>query len=355
MSTEQNQLAVRPTASAQLAAFIGMEPRMMLDTVKAQCFKCDPTRVSDAQLAAFVSIANEMRVNPLLPGMLYAYPSQGAIVPMMGPDGVYMKLASNPAVDGWDVTVYPEDPTQAPTHAVAKIYRKGSERPLTYTAVLSEWKLASNPNWNSRPRHMLTIRALKQCARQVIHGIPFDEDERVIMDAINVTGTADTPPVTRPAPRTRSPKGAAAVAENPVLAQPVPVQPAAEPVTPEPPAEPAPAEVAPPPANEPSPVSSRAFLQDGETLEAGVKVVELKAGAMKSGDVTTPSVKAKVSGGYVGEVYHLNGAKESAGAFEPLPPWKVGVELKVVLVGKKNSKGTVVAYVQGVEAVPEVF
>lgn len=182
------QLAVTPQrkASTELASFLGMEASMMMDVIAAQCFKGgSPTNV---QLAAFVSIAAEMRVNPMLPGMLYAYPIQGGgIVPMMGPDGVYKKLTEHPEVDSWDTTVFPEDPTIPPTHAISRIYRKGRTNPITYTASMSEWKVDSNPNWKTRPRHMLGIRALKQCARQIIHGLPHDEDDRVIMREVQAT------------------------------------------------------------------------------------------------------------------------------------------------------------------------
>ena len=78
-----------------------------------------------------------------------------------------------------------------PTHAVTKIWRKGRERPLAYTALMSEWKMNSNPNWNSRPRHMLGLRSLKHCARQIIHGIPYDVDDR---DIINITTSASNGP-----------------------------------------------------------------------------------------------------------------------------------------------------------------
>jgi hypothetical protein len=220
MTTTNNQLATQSQAPAprkaslELASFLGMESNVMLEVIRAQCFK---GTASDMQLAAFVSIAADMRVNPMLPGMLYAYPIQGGgIIPMMGPDGMYKKLSEHPDVDSWETTVFPEDATQPPTHAVAKIWRKGREKPLTYTATLTEWKIDSNPNWKTRPRHMLGLRALKQCARQIIHGLPHDEDDRVIMrevaaveipraqisEAAAVDATI-LPPEKKPEPRTR--------------------------------------------------------------------------------------------------------------------------------------------------------
>lgn len=326
---------------------------MMLDTIKAQCFRGSrPENISDAQLAAFVSIAAEMKVNPLLPGMLYAYPSQGAIVPMMGPDGVYMKLSSNPNVDSWEVIVYPEDPMQAPTHAVAKIYRKGVERPLTYTAVLSEWKLASNPNWNTRPRHMLSIRALKQCARQVIHGIPFDEDERLMHEAIDVTPENEKPQ--RQQMPKRSPKGAAAVAENIKAAE---VVTEAAPV-PEPAPAPAP-EPQPTPEVEitseaPAPAGPKTNLADNEHFTAACTVVEA-VGIKANG---APAAKIKLTGEFEGEIYHLGGATKTSetgtppvDVVTPSAPWSKGASVRVKLLGRENKKvGKVQVFVQEVEA-----
>lgn len=362
-TTEQNQLAVRPTASQQLASFIGMEPRAMLDTFKAQCFKGNAANISDAQLAAFVSIANEMKVNPLLPGMLYAYPANGGIVPMMGPDGVFKKLSENPQVEGWETVVYPEDVTLAPTHATAKIFRKGSDRPLTYTALLSEWKINANPNWNSRPRHMLSIRAIKQCARQIIHGIPFDEDERAAMEPINVTPEASS----RPAPPKRAPKGAAAVREtvqevehvtpveatNPDLeAQTVP--PVA--VTP----------VAPTPVPEPVAKPVESFAQAAEATAAPTVHTSMNANEKLTADVTvtelgvikdavmagskTDMAQATVTGEYNGNVFHPGGA--SGSPLAPNKPWAIGAKLRVSLVGFQAAK-SVKAVVESVQEVED--
>ncbi len=224
MSTE-TALATAPVnpgfhkATSALATTLGISPAMMVDTLKKQCFpSMKPENITDAQLAAFISVANTLELNPLIPGMLYGYPTQnGGIAPMTGPDGVYKKLSEHAEVEGWEVEVFPADPSLPPTHATCRIFRKGRDKPLTKTVLLSEWKVGSNPNWNTRPRHMLELRALKQCARQIIHGIPMDMDELTISGMENVTpqGDAPTPEVQkRPDAPKRSPKGAAAVVEN---------------------------------------------------------------------------------------------------------------------------------------------
>lgn len=231
--SENTQLATAPVspgfhkATTALSATLGIEPRMMVETLKKQCFpNMRAEDVTDAQLAAFISVANTLELNPLIPGMLYGYPSRnGGIVPLSGPDAILKKLDENiekQKLEGYECTVYPEAPDTKPTHAVAKIWRKGSERPATFTAVFAEWVVNANPNWAQRPRHMLWLRAIKQCARQVIHGVPLDRDDMEIQDMQNVT--PEPPPAPeRPAAPTRSRKGAAAIIENTPPQQSAPV------------------------------------------------------------------------------------------------------------------------------------
>ena len=205
MSNTSTQLAATTSApvfvkaSAQLASFLGIESSMMLETIKAQCFKGTPAaNVSDAQLAAFVSVAAAMKLNPLLPGMLYCYPERnGGIQPMIGPDGVYMLLANNPDIvaseksgSAW-WTEHGKDGDEETCTAYINHRGKGLIKKTIY---VKEWLVSSNPNWQSRRRHMAEIRALKQCARQILHGIPMDEDERKLADMTNVTESVTTTP-----------------------------------------------------------------------------------------------------------------------------------------------------------------
>jgi hypothetical protein len=375
MSEQNSQLAVRPRASQQLATLLGMEPNAMLDTIKAQCFKGNPANISNEQLAAFVSIAAEMGVNPLLPGMLYAFPVQGGgIVPMMGPDGVYKKLSEHPDVDGWETTVFPEDVTQPPTHATTKIWRKNRDRPLQYTALLSEWKVPQNPNWNTRARHMLSLRSLKQCARQIIHGVPYDEDERVIMSEVNVTPAAEQPKVDRPAPPPRAKKGAATVAENPAPAAPASkgnvVEAEFTEVAPTPPPT-APttdpslhdevtatlAKSAEQAAKAPAPEApvARAFIQDGEVITVVAKVEKAEPLQMSLDKDSQPSAELTLSGGFVGVAHHhksgrvLKVGEDGKPEIELDPMYKPGATFKFTLKGRKFKSGKTFAFVQSVQ------
>lgn len=188
-------------ASAALAATLGIEPKAMIEVIKAQCFKGTNGNVSDEQLAALCSVASNLGLNPLVPGMMYAYPDGKGIMPMIGPDGVFKLLSSHPNVKSWDVKIDSFSPDGKPFSATANIFMAdGTIR--SKTVYYSEWFIDSNVNWKKRPCHMLEIRALKQDARQVIHGLPWDEEERAMSMATTVTAevikpSVDVPPANR--------------------------------------------------------------------------------------------------------------------------------------------------------------
>ncbi len=364
------QIAVRPKASQQLAALIGMDSAAMLDVIKAQCFKTNPANVTDAQLAAFVSIAAELKLNPLLPGFLYAYPiNGGGVVPIIGPDGIFKLMSEHPDIDSWEIEVFPADVALPPTHATAKIWRKGREKPLSYTAIFSEWKINSNPNWNTRPRHMLSLRALKHAARQLIHGIPGDEDDRHIAGEINVTPGAENAPAAeqqqkRSDPPARARKGANAAADTNKDAIDVPTVPAKqEPAAPpvqeklaekidppkpiEKPAEKPAEKVAEKVAEKPAPAGPRTSLKEGEEITVKCVVKKVYALNINVEGTQTPSVNANVEGEFTGPVYHFGAAKQTADGIVPArPEWTPGRELTLSLFGKINKKtGNVLAKV----------
>lgn len=382
MSTTPAQSTALVTSSTKLSTFLGIEKGMMLDTIKAQCFKGKrPDEVSDEQLAAFCSVASSLELNPLLPGMLYAYPERnGGITPIVGPDGTFKKLSEMKGVT-YECEVFPEDVTLPPTHATARIYTaECGERPHTYTAIFKEWAVSNNPNWNTRPRHMLWLRAIKQCARQVIHGMPMDEDERHIAGLVNVTpDSAESTPEEEkkskrpPAPeRTGGVKAAQAEAaaaasqnaptepkekttrkcsqdkvvegeftESSPTAAPIEMKPAetkTEEVAPTPPAEAPKAEKLQEPAAQAERVQAITGLTDGQvvTIE-GAEVVECVAKVINS----QPSVEAELKGGYVGKVFHIGGKINE--------PWRTNKPVNVTLKGRKLKSGAVISIVEKVE------
>ncbi len=374
----ESQLATAPInpgfhkATSTLSEFLGIEPRMMIDAIKKQCFPGQNSdNISDAQLAAFVSVANNLRLNPLIPGHLYAYPSKnGGIVPVTGPDGVMKMLdehISEGKLAGYECVVFPEDVTQKPTHAMATIWRQNNEHPSKYTAIFSEWVVGSNPNWASRPRHMIWMRAIKQCARQVIHGVPYDEDDVTIGDMKNVTPAEEqSPPPKQERPDPKPRRGAAAAKEAAKAAEVVveqetktePAPAATEPKNVTPVTEPA--KVVEPIKDEPKGPDEkgapRAFLKDDEHVTVNCEVVSIECVMSKE---KIPSVRVMVKGDYNNWVQHLGGGKLVGDKVEAADPWKVGANVVIKLHGKKStattgkSVGTILAWVEAVEAAKE--
>ena len=360
MSESNEQIAIatpqNPLASSQLAAFIGMDKQMMLDTIKRQCFKGSPDNITDAQLASFVSVASALRINPLLPGFLYAYPtSNGGIQPIIGPDGIFKMLSEHKDIESWETEVFPADPAMPPTHATCKIWRKGIERPVIYTAAFNEWKVGSNPNWNTRPRHMLSIRALKQAARQLIHGLPFDEDERKIAEMVNVTDSAPAEAPNRaPAPE-KAPTGvAAAVAAKKGPGRPRKADvidiPATESQTEATTTQPTVTNEVKPSEQPVPPVHT---LADGARGTFACKVKTFKVEMVKAGGKEQMSVVAELEGGFAGKVYHIGGANDLG---DPDNGWQTEKVVEIELLGKarKDPSLPCVVYVQSIKLLEPV-
>jgi hypothetical protein len=195
MSKEAEQTAALaaplapPRAIEWLSASLGIKPEAMLQVIKTQCFQgVSPDKVTDHAVAAYVATAAELRkhlpkVNPLIPGFLYAFPTKtGGVQVICGPDLVFSAVNSHPEVTGTRHE-YDEDKNGKVVSCTVYIERTGGKLPIIYTAYLDEWFVETSPMWKKSPRHMLYIRAYKHAARQIIHTLPPDEDEIKIIEA----------------------------------------------------------------------------------------------------------------------------------------------------------------------------
>jgi hypothetical protein len=184
MSNSQIQTATQKTGInesgvSKIAQLMDVSPSSAIEVLRETCFPNG--KATNAQLAAFVSVCNNLGMNPMLPGIIYAYPSNGGIKVMLGPDGVNKLLAENPHYRGRKCT-FTDDQNGNPVACTSSIFMSNLDHPVEYTAYLSEWTIPSNPNWKTRPRHMLEIRATKMAARQIIHGLPMDKEEFEIIE-----------------------------------------------------------------------------------------------------------------------------------------------------------------------------
>lgn len=313
MADPESSLAVQPApfvkASTVLGHALGMETSMLIDTLKSQFFKnLKPEQVSDAQLATVIAIANALNLNPLLPGQLYPYPERsGGVTVMIGPDGIYTLLANNPDIvackegGGAWWTVHAIENGKETCTAFINHRTKGL---LKKTIWVDEWVVSSNPNWNTRRHHMAEIRALKQCARQVVHGIPPDLDEKNLGDMLNVTTTdpdAETPK--RDKAPDKAATGAAGATEEGKKTRGKAAK----------------------PAGEPGKVIEGDFHMTGAKAAEQVlglsadekrtltcKVTEFTTAYLDSGGKTHPSVKVMLDGEFKGNAIHLGGATVKA-------------------------------------------
>ena len=142
------------------------EPAQLIQTLKATAFKGN---VSDDQFNTLLFVATQHGLNPFT-NEIYAFPSNGGIVPVVGVDGWARIINANPQFDGMEFEQDQESCT-------CKIYRKDRSIPVSITEFMEECKRDTKP-WKSHPRRMLRHKAMIQAARLAFGfaGI-FDEDE----------------------------------------------------------------------------------------------------------------------------------------------------------------------------------
>ncbi|MBB3411270.1 phage recombination protein Bet [Rhizobium sp. BK316] len=187
---------IRPkSVLLDMANRYGMEPPAFEATVRATCMKPDKNGKvpSREEFAAFLLVAKEYNLNPLLKE-IYAFPAKGGgIVPIVSVDGWVNLINSQDALDGIEFAVEHDD-KGALVSITCRIYRKDRSRPIEVTEYLVECVRQTEP-WAMKHR-MLRHKALIQCARYAFGfaGI-YDEDE-----GEKIANMKDVTPPKPPAP-----------------------------------------------------------------------------------------------------------------------------------------------------------
>ena len=259
---------------------------------------------------------------------------------------------------------------------------RGETEPLTIDLSFSQaCAINKNGQMQKNPDQQMCYIGARIWARrhmpELMLGVTSADEIPEDAEMQNVTGTADAPaadpvPQRQAAPK-RSPKGAAAVAENktPAIETTATVVPEAAPTpAPEPAKQvaPEPAKPVTPPAVVAAPAAApavaaptgptpRAFLKDGEEMTANVTIVDVTPLVVNFKNTLTPSVQANVKGDYTGSVLHVGGGTGEGdlglanAKVTPLPEWKAGAAITLKLLGKLNTKsGKVLARVQEIVA-----
>lgn len=156
------------TLTAKLASQLNMgDGSDLIDTLKATAFK---GQVSDSQMVALLTVANQHGLNPWTKE-IYAFPDrQNGIVPVVGVDGWSRIINSHSQFDG--MTFEQDDET-----CTCHIYRKDRSHPTSVTEFMSECRRETQP-WKTHPKRMLRHKAMIQAARLAFSfaGI-YDPDE----------------------------------------------------------------------------------------------------------------------------------------------------------------------------------
>jgi len=150
----------------------GLRPQEFADTVRKTC---GLDKATAEEFAAFIMVAKEYDLNPLL-REIFAFPKRGGgIVPIVSIDGWVNLVNSHPACDGFEFDME-HDGEGNLVSCTCRMYRKDRGRPVTVTEFYDECKRDTDP-WKMKHR-MLRHKAMIQAARYAFgfSGI-YDEDE----------------------------------------------------------------------------------------------------------------------------------------------------------------------------------
>jgi len=179
-----------------MAERLSIEPGKLFQTLKGTLMKADKhgREATDEEIAAFVIVANEYRLNPFI-RQIYAFLAKGGgIVPVVSVDGWIAIINRQSQLDGIEF----EDTLNEAGKLVAvscSIHLKNRKFPVRVAEYLSECYRNTEP-WNAMPFRMLRHKALIQAGR-IAFGLTgiFDEDEG--RDVVSMSATPEAPPLGR--------------------------------------------------------------------------------------------------------------------------------------------------------------
>jgi phage recombination protein Bet len=155
-----------------MASKVGLRPQEFADTVRKTC---GLATASNEEFAAFLLVAKQYDLNPIL-REIYAFPRKGGgIVPILSLDGWVSLINRHPQSDGFEFEDH-HDSNNRLIATTCRMFRKDRSHPVVVTEYLEECIRPTDP-WKMKHR-MLRHKAMIQAARYCFGfaGI-FDEDE----------------------------------------------------------------------------------------------------------------------------------------------------------------------------------
>ena len=181
-----NEVATKKSLTGMMAAKFDMDATMFLNTIKNTVM---PSKASNEEVAAFLMVAKEYDMNPLL-REIHAFPKKGGgIQTVIGVDGWSKIITRHRHFDGTEFAY--EDKDGKPYSCTCTLYRKDTSHPVTVVEFYEECHRNSEP-WDTMPRRMLRHKALMQCGR-VAFGLSGLVDEDEAKDFCEVTVLEDDP------------------------------------------------------------------------------------------------------------------------------------------------------------------
>lgn len=142
-----------------MAAKYHMDPKTFADTVRKTAM---PANATNEEFAAFMMVAQEYNLNPILKE-IHAFPKKGGgIQPVVSIDGWVSLVNQHPQCDGYNFD-WEHDDKGAVVSCKCTMYRKDRDHPVVVEEYLVECKRQTDP-WKMEHR-MLRHRALIQAAR----------------------------------------------------------------------------------------------------------------------------------------------------------------------------------------------
>lgn len=181
-----------------LARHFDMDKAGFLQVMKATIMK--GANVSNEDIAAFCLVAKEHGLNPFTKE-IFAFPTGGAIQPIVSVDGWMKLINSHPDFDGMDFVDVRDG--EKLISITCRMYRKGRSHPVQVTEYMAECVRAT-ATWKQWPARMLRHKAAIQAARYAFGfaGIMEpDEAERMTDARITDAGAEVIPAVTLDDPR----------------------------------------------------------------------------------------------------------------------------------------------------------
>lgn len=193
VATAEQVKPAKVSLLASMAAKYSMEPNAFADAVRKTAM---PGNATNEEFAAFLMVAKEYKLNPLL-REIHAFPKKGGgIVPVVSIDGWVSLINQHPATNGFEFEMHYNEKNQL-VACTCRMYRKDRTHPVAVTEYLVECIRNTEP-WKMQHR-MLRHKALIQAARYAFGftGIHDDDEAERIAEMRDITpGTA--PAAARP-------------------------------------------------------------------------------------------------------------------------------------------------------------